>query len=86
MQTVGVYPTGTTVLLSSGEIAVVTGQRDDPERPNVRVVVTPDGAVADGPNLDLVQDRSKQVLWPVKASALKINTVNCLRGRADVLY
>jgi HD-GYP domain-containing protein (c-di-GMP phosphodiesterase class II) len=86
VQTVGLYPTGTAVLLSSGEIAVVTGQGNAPERPAVRVVVAPDGAVADGPDLDLVQNPDKNVLWPVKAGALKINTVNCLRGKADVQY
>jgi HD-GYP domain-containing protein (c-di-GMP phosphodiesterase class II) len=86
VQTVGLYPTGTAVLLSSGEIAVVTGQGDDPERPGVRVVVAPDGAVADGPDLDLNQNPDTRVLWPVKAGPLEINTVNCLRGRADVLY
>jgi hypothetical protein len=81
VQTVGVYPTGTAVLLGSGEIAVVTGQGDDPERPGVRVVVAPRGEVADGPDLDLVQHPDSRVLWPVKAGPLQINAVNCLRGR-----
>jgi len=86
VQSVGLYPTGTGVLLSSGEIAVVTGQGDDPERPDVRIVVAADGTVTDGPDLDLVQNPDKQLLWPVKVGPLRINTVHCLRGKGGARY
>ncbi|HVL69099.1 MAG TPA: HD-GYP domain-containing protein [Vicinamibacterales bacterium] len=54
VQLLGIYPAGTLVKLTTGEIAVVTGiHAPDPYRPRVRVIVGPDGT-----RLDLPQDRN----------------------------
>ena len=56
VQLLGIYPPGTLVRLTSGEIAVVTQvHAPDPHRPRVRVVINKQGT-----RLDLPYDRN---LW-----------------------
>lgn len=50
----GIYPVGTEVRLSTGEIARVTEQRTDLQRPVVTTVTTPDG--------DIISDRDQQTI------------------------
>jgi len=52
----GVYPVGTLCQLSSGELGVVMRSNPDPEqweRPQVKVIASPDGAAVDGAEIDL---------------------------------
>jgi HD-GYP domain-containing protein (c-di-GMP phosphodiesterase class II) len=52
----GVYPVGTLCQLSSGELGVVMRSNPDPEqweRPQVKVIATPDGGAVDGAEIDL---------------------------------
>ena len=50
----GMYPTGSVVSLSSGEVAVVVQPNaDSPKHPLVAVVLSPDGQTVDGDFLDL---------------------------------
>ena len=78
LQTVGLYPVGSPLLLQTGEIAVVTGnETGDPERPEVHLVFDAQGRAVDGPELDLVQERSRQVLWPLALGPLGVNPAVC---------
>ncbi|MEZ6187264.1 MAG: hypothetical protein R3F62_19905 [Planctomycetota bacterium] len=50
----GMFPTGSVVSLSTGEVAVVVHPNvDQPKRPLVAVVLAPDGSTVDGDFLDL---------------------------------
>lgn len=84
LEIVGLYPTGSLALLSTNEIGVVTlPNAEDGERPMVHVVVDPHGQPVDGPKIDLAQDHSRQVLWPLKAGPLQINPVACFQVVED---
>lgn len=76
LEIVGLYPTGSVVLLSSNEIGLVTLPNPEKmESPMVHLVVDAQGQPVDGPRVDLSRDPSRQVLWPLKAGPLQINPV-----------
>ena len=77
---VGLYPVGTPVLLSSGEVAVVVRPGADMERPEVFVVYDAQGSPVEGPTIDLRGDSSRGVLWPLTSSALGITPAACFRS------
>jgi len=72
------------VLLTSGEIAVVTHPGDSPlahpERPTVRLVFDGQSRSVDGPEIDLSQDPRRQVLWPLNETTLAIHPAAALRN------
>jgi len=82
LETVGLYPTGSPLLLNTGEVGVVVGQGSGafPERPVVRLVFDAQGQPALGGELDLSQDRTREVLWPLTSAPLGINPVACFRS------
>jgi hypothetical protein len=84
LEIVGLYPTGSLVLLSTNEIGLVTlPNPEDRERPMVHLVVDAQGQPVDGPRVDLSRDPSRQVLWPLKAAPLRINPVAGFQVSAD---
>jgi len=86
LRTVGLYPLGSPVLLTTGEIGVVSGrQGGDMERPEVHLVFDPQGRPVDGPVLDLSRDPNRQVLWSITLGPLGVNPVACFEPRADNL-
>jgi putative nucleotidyltransferase with HDIG domain len=71
VQLLGIYPPGTLVKLSSGEIAVVTQvHAPDPHRPRVRVIIDQNGT-----RLDLPYDRN---LWQAPPGAPQDSVVSPL--------
>jgi hypothetical protein len=81
LDSIGFYPLGSAVLLSTGEVGVVTGQnpQGDLERPVVRLVGTAEGQPTSGPEVDLSLDHSRSVCWSMRASRLGLNSVACFR-------
>lgn len=79
MELVGLYPVGSVVLLSTGEIAVVKNQGTDPRRPGVQVVVDARGTCVEGMELELEHDRSRDILWPLHGEPIQLNPVSAFR-------
>jgi putative nucleotidyltransferase with HDIG domain len=86
VQLLGIYPPGTLVRLSSGEIAVVTQvHAPDPLRPRVRIVINREGT-----RLDLPHDRNlwestrdgeqASIIAPVEPSEYGIDPLNYLQN------
>jgi putative nucleotidyltransferase with HDIG domain len=76
VQLLGIYPPGTLVRLSTGEIAVVLGiHAPDPHRPRVRVLFA-----ADGVRLELPFDRN---LWEPQRNRTEENTLETVTSPVD---
>jgi HD-GYP domain-containing protein (c-di-GMP phosphodiesterase class II) len=78
---VGLFPVGTPLLLSTGEVVVVTRPTGNLERPEVHMIYDARGTPVDGPVIDLTQDTSRNVLWPLTTEPLGINPVACFKPR-----
>jgi len=79
----GLFPTGTVVRLSTGEVAVVLMQDEggDLEQPVVQIVADAQGAtIEDGEKLRLKKDPRRDVVGSERASKLGINAVACFRA------
>jgi len=76
VNTLGLYPVGSTVRLSTGENAVVLEVPHDPGhmlRPRVKVVTAPDGSHGSGAVLDLADTSDLRILGSVDARQLDLN-------------
>ena len=84
LEIVGLFPTGSLVLLNTGEIAVVKEQSRffALEKPKVEVVVDDAGQTVDGIEIDLSEDLSREIKWPLNSGPLQINPVRCFRSDA----
>lgn len=79
LEIVGLYPTGSLVLLNTGEIGVVKRARNMQlqESPTVRLVVDPQGNSIEGPDVDLAADPHRHLQWPLNPEPLQVNPVLC---------
>lgn len=84
METIGLFPTGSVVRLSTNEIAVVTSQDrgGDAENPIVQVIVDRQGKPTKSKELRLAQDDAVTILAPEDATSLGINTLACFTRRS----
>lgn len=76
INTVGIFPVGTPVLLNSGEVAVVYHSNMDPakfDRPQVKLVRGADGSQIDGKLVDLGNQNEKFIKKAVDPKAIGIN-------------
>lgn len=68
-----VYPPGSVVRLSSGEVAIVLKPSDtDPRSPLVRVIANAGGSMAHPIDVDLCQDRERSVLGCIDTRLVNI--------------
>lgn len=87
----GIYPPGTVVRLSTGEVGVVTRPRiENISRPCVRLVRDREGHAVEGEEVDLMEwdpeagDYSRSILVPVDPVLLKIDVVGVLQRQDRV--
>ncbi len=76
VNTLGLYPVGSTVRLSTGENAIVVEVPPDPKlllRPRVKIVTAPDGTAGNGRLIDLVDSPEITILGSVDARQLDLN-------------
>jgi len=88
VRTIGLYPTGSTVRLSSDELAVVTSQdpAGDLERPVVTLISEPDGsALSDHTELNLAADQTRSIKLSEDAGQLGINPISIFLNRDERL-
>jgi len=79
INTLGVYPIGTTVQLSSGEIAIVVELPSDGRPlalPIVKMIKTATGGQSDGRLTDLHRDRTAHISRSVAPESLKLNVTH----------
>jgi len=81
VEIVGLFPVGTPLLLNTGEVALVTRSTADLERPEVCLIYDARGTPVEGPVIDLMQDKSRGVLWPLTSEPLGINPAACFKPR-----
>lgn len=76
VNTVGIFPVGTPVLLNSGEIGIVYHSNMDPsqfDRPQVKLVRGADGSQLDGKLVDLGRQRKKFIKKAIDPKAIGVN-------------
>ncbi len=79
LETVGAYPSGSAVHLESGEVALVTRQNLGlPDRPVVRVVLSPENQPVTGPEVDLKEEADKKILAHADPDKIGLNLAGCL--------
>ena len=82
LQTVGLFPVGSPVLLNTGEIGIVTAREPaDPERPEVQLVFGAQGQPIEGERVVLATDSARGILWPLTLGPLGVNPVACFFPR-----
>lgn len=83
MRTIGLYPTGSLVRLSTRELAVVVDQNPrEPEQPMIRVIADASGKPIMSKEINLVDDDKRKVLGPEDEVGLGINTTACFLRKA----
>lgn len=89
VEMLGIYPPGTAVRLTTREIAVVTRPRsEDIARPWVRIVRDPEGNIADGPEVSLMEwdakaeDFTRSIVVAVDPAVHGINVAKVLQGKS----
>ncbi len=88
VEMLGIYPPGTAVRLTSREIAVVTRPRpEEIARPWVRIVRDPEGNIADGPEVSLMEwdteaeDFTRSIVVAVDPVIHGIDVAKVLQGK-----
>ena len=81
LETVGLFPVGSLVLLNTGEIGVIkrVGAPPNFESPLVKILIDSDGTALDGMAMDLSRDTARHVVWPMSARRAELNPVASFR-------
>jgi len=80
LEVMGVYPTGATIQLNTGEVGIVISPRfKTPTRPVVLIVVNTKGQRVRNTMADLSRARSRKIFRIVDSGALGINPVACYK-------
>jgi hypothetical protein len=88
VEMLGIYPPGTAVRLTTREIAVVTRPRpEEIARPWVKIVRDPEGNIADGPEVSLMEwdtgaeDFTRSIVVAVDPVIHGIDVAKVLQGK-----
>ena len=75
LETVGLYPAGSLVLLNTGEVGVVKkpASLDQCEQPQVKIIVDTAGHTIEGLAMDLSRDRTRSIVWPMSSKSTEVN-------------
>lgn len=80
LEVMGVYPTGATIQLNTGEVGIVISPRPKtPTRPVVLIVINTKGQRVRNTMADLSRARSRKIFRIVDSGALGINPVACYK-------
>ncbi len=79
LETVGLYPSGSLVLLNTGEVGVVKkpASLEQCEQPLVKIIVDTSGNAIEGLAMDLARDRTRSIVWPISSKSTEINPLAC---------